>query len=55
MCWTRNLSREINAVSELEKKADRTRQIKRNTRYSVSTDIPPHLTFTLTTRAYRQP
>ncbi len=31
------LCREIKAVSELEKKADSSRQTKRNTRYSVST------------------
>jgi hypothetical protein len=30
------LCKEIKAVSELEKKADKTRQIKRNTKYSVS-------------------
>jgi hypothetical protein len=46
-CCTRNLSRETKAVSELEKKADKRRQIKRNTRYSVSIDILPHLTIFL--------
>jgi hypothetical protein len=38
-CCTRNLSREIKAVSEPEKKAAKRKQIKRNTRYSVSADI----------------
>ena len=35
-CSTLNRCKEIKAVSELEKKADKRRQTKRNTKYSVS-------------------
>jgi len=36
MCSSLTLCKEIKAVSELEKKADRRRQTKSNTKYSVS-------------------
>jgi len=45
MCSNLILCKEIKAVSELEKKADKRRQMKRNTRYSVSMlDICHHPT-----------
>ncbi len=47
ICLSRNLSRDVKAVSELEKKAEKRIQIARSTKYHASTDIftSPYLKF----------